>query len=221
MAALPLAINLDFYHHGNLALTARRRDAARDRGEVVPNCANTSSAAALVGAILLGSQSLYSHPDPTTAPGTIYRRLTTKALPAHHAGGDKRAASPGVRISKLTIGGAVYRGHRNERTLGFELENLNGLDPTRRAVAGAWAGRSTSGGNPATRSPVTRHATIDPGRTRRSRHPELGPSPLQPKIECTGRERRLAGRRGRPPKRDRARAERRERAHDPQRVGAK
>ena len=95
--------------------------------------------------------------------GTIYRQVDDEHA-AHHAGGE--LLRTGVISSKLTIDGAVYRGHAiNRVSLGFELENLqNGLDPYPDAQLlamgwqiGVW--RQIHGP-----LPVTRHATIDPGR---------------------------------------------------------
>ena len=94
--------------------------------------------------------------------GTIYRMVPDERA-ANHAGG---VLKNGVYSSVLTIGGRTFRGAQvNRRTLGIELENLQtGLDPYPDAQLlamgwqiNAWRGRYGP-------LPVTRHATIDPGR---------------------------------------------------------
>lgn len=95
--------------------------------------------------------------------GTIYRMVDDECV-ANHAGGVLLAN--GMLSSRLTIGGMTYRGAQvNRRTLGIELENLQtGADPYPDAQLlamgwqiNAWRGRYGA-------LPVTRHATIDPGR---------------------------------------------------------
>ncbi len=95
--------------------------------------------------------------------GTIYRMVDDERV-ANHAGGVLLAN--GTFSSRLTIGATTYRGAQvNRRTLGIELENLQtGTDPYPdvQLLAMGWqinAWRQRYGA-----LPVTRHATIDPGR---------------------------------------------------------
>lgn len=154
-------INRDFYP----ATWQSPRDGAVPLAIVVHGTGGTDSRRYLQrgGALPDGSDRKVSIHILIDKAGTIYRMVDDERV-ANHAGGVLLAN--GMLSSRLTIGGATYRGAQvNRRTLGIELENLQtGLDPYPDAQLlamgwqiGVW--RQIHGP-----LPVTRHATIDPGR---------------------------------------------------------
>jgi len=154
-------INLDYYP----ANWHSPRDGATPQAIVAHGTAGTDSRRYLQrgGERPDGSDRKVSIHALIQKDGTIYRMVDDERV-ANHAGGV--VLSNGMLSSRLTIGDRTYRGAQvNRYTLGFELENLqNGLDPYPdvQLLAMGWqinAWRQRYGP-----LPVTRHATIDPGR---------------------------------------------------------